>query len=643
MTTKNTRTISAVIIAAMIVLSGLSVSLLWITLQEKTKDATPVHQDKSLLLQEGISMITKELFFSEPSIKEYDGFSTVYLNESTMSTITIGRPVLPSNISVIEFPFGTKILNVSFIISSPKTIDIPNTISFGSYVLDAKADTSIYESDTLYPQEYVTYHTAGGLSHDEHTTFLIIKVNPLRYQPKEQYLEYIEHVTIDITYKAPSKALLDSTSAHDLLILAPSSFTRLLKPLVDHKNAMGIDTVLVTLEEVYDTIVDGRDQQEAIKYYIKSAIEKWGITYVLLVGGMKGQSIKWYLPIRYSHVLIPEGTQEILEPEFISDLYYADVYDSEGNFSSWDSNDNDIFAEWDGQTKDSMDLYPDVYLGRLACRNTRELRTVVNKIITYEKNKADDNWFSKILLVSGDHWKDPDHINEGALIMDEAAAIMSDFTPIRLIATEEDTILVRDINRAFNSGAGFAYFSGHGSPAAWGIHYPPDAEGWAPTPTRLSLFPFYFTFYMNLLRNKEKLPVTIVGGCNNAQYDISVATELRKGKLPTTTTCWAWKLVSKRGGGSIATIANTGLGTHAMGDSDKNSICDYLEILDGWMELRFLELCSSADKQILGRNYGQTMTEYLNRFINNVDEMDTKMVQQWQLFGDPSLRIGGYP
>ena len=61
------------------------------------------------------------------------------------------------------------------------------------------------------------------------------------------------------------------------------------------------------------------------------------------------------------------------------------------------------------------------------------------------------------------------------------------------------------------------------------------------------------------------------------------------------------------------------------------------------MELRFLELCSSADKQILGRNYGQTMTEYLNRFINNVDEMDTKMVQQWQLFGDPSLRIGGYP
>jgi hypothetical protein len=96
------------------------------------------------------------------------------------------------------------------------------------------------------------------------------------------------------------------------------------------------------------------------------------------------------------------------------------------------------------------------------------------------------------------------------------------------------------------------------------------------------------------------------------------------------------------GGGSIATIANTALGTHAMGDSDQNSKNDYLEILDGWMELRFLELYAKEHKEILGQNYGQTMTEYLHRFYGNNDEMDTKMVQQWQLFGDPSLKIGGY-
>lgn len=34
------------------------------------------------------------------------------------------------------------------------------------------------------------------------------------------------------------------------------------------------------------------------------------------------------------------------------------------------------------------------------------------------------------------------------------------------------------------------------------------------------------------------------------------------------------------------------------------------------------------------------MTGYLNRFLGDGAVMDTKMVQQWELFGDPSLIIG---
>jgi len=92
----------------------------------------------------------------------------------------------------------------------------------------------------------------------------------------------------------------------------------------------------------------------------------------------------------------------------------------------------------------------------------------------------------------------------------------------------------------------------------------------------------------------------------------------------------------------IATIANSGLGTHGRDDNDYNDIIDYQEVLDGWMELRFLELYGMENQQMLGDNMGQTITEYLNRFYGNNDKMDTKMVQQWILFGDPSLKIGGY-
>jgi len=45
---------------------------------------------------------------------------------------------------------------------------------------------------------------------------------------------------------------------------------------------------------------------------------------------------------------------------------------------------------------------------------------------------------------------------------------------------------------------------------------------------------------------------------------------------------------------------------------------------------------------ILGDIYGRTLTEYMHRFLGNNDKMDVKMVQQWELLGDPSLKIGGY-
>ena len=42
------------------------------------------------------------------------------------------------------------------------------------------------------------------------------------------------------------------------------------------------------------------------------------------------------MPIRYTHLETDTGG-EYEELEFISDLYYADIYDSEGNFSTWDT------------------------------------------------------------------------------------------------------------------------------------------------------------------------------------------------------------------------------------------------------------------------------------------------------------------
>lgn len=626
--------IIAVAVALLIILSA----LLIYKIDEIEKDE--IESDEQLEVNRDI--ITIEYSFSDPEIEIYDNYSYVYVDEADFYDIHDGWPTIPVKTITYTFPFGTKIKDVIYEYSEPEVITLSEKISVGSCSGATGENLDVYEESDRFPSNFVSYTKGGGLSDGELKTFLTVRVNPITYRPADDEIDFIKEATIQIVYDEPDEPLIKNNNQFDLLILTVSSFEGGLEPLMNHKVKKGIKTKIVTLDEIED--MKGRDTQEKMKYYIKWAIENWGIEYVLLVGGIDGQSARWNLPIRYSHVLIGDGKQETPEPEFISDLYFADIYDSEGNFSSWDTNENDIFAEQEGQEKiDEMDLYPDVYLGRLPCRTTKEVGILVNKIIQYENNKPDDEWFKRIIMAAGDHWPDSDQINEGALIMEEAGKIMSGFEPVELIATGSNKLLVKDFNKAISGGAGFAYFCGHGSPTMWGIHYPPDATGWGPSLGKLGIFGLYKNVHMNFLRNKNKLPIFVVGGCNNGQFDISWGMSKQNGKLKLLQTmCWAWKLTSLKNGGAIATIANTGLGTHAMGDADNDNVNDYLETLDGWMELRFFQLYSYENVDTLGNLHGETIKDYLHTFLNSNDEMDIKMVQQWELFGDPTLKVGGY-
>ncbi|RLF52416.1 MAG: hypothetical protein DRN24_03330, partial [Thermoplasmata archaeon] len=336
--------IIAIGIVVTIILSGFAGALVYLYIpgggEIKPKKGKPG------LYEEGTTVIKKEFNFSQPTIKVNNGYSNVYVKEANLYSINDGRPVVPVNLTVVELPFGSKIINVNYEYSEPKEISLSNKLSFGSCSTLTGMDKDIYSKNIFYPEEWVSYHTGGGLSKGVHKTFFVLRVNPVRYNSFYDELQFIQNVKVEIVYKEPETPLLFDTHKNDLLIISPSEFTKLLTPLAEHKNEVGIKTKVVSLDEVYKEN-KGMDQQEKIKYYIKSAVEKWGTKYVLLVGGIKGQSSKWNLPVRYSHVLIPEGTQEVIEPEFISDLYYADIYDSEGKFSSWDSNDNGVFAEWE--------------------------------------------------------------------------------------------------------------------------------------------------------------------------------------------------------------------------------------------------------------------------------------------------------
>lgn len=657
----------------MIIIFVLSGCLPAFGLQIKTNEA---NEAISFNYGSDVKYIEYELSFSYPEIVKHGNYWVVRVEETNHNRYVLfsldpGKPVLPVNISVYELIFGSEIVNIKYENSTAVKIDLPGQLAYceASYdtlnpkIKEIPKDSSIYENDEPYPADWVTYHTGGGLYEGEHTTFLVSRVYPVRYFPMDNQVQFIDEITVNISYIEPSEPIIKDNDTFDLLVLAPSSFTRNLQPLICHKNKFGVRTKLVTLSYVYENIWYGRDKAEKIKLFIKEAIEKSGIEYVLLVGGIKKQTNKWNIPVRYSRV-VPMDEQEYPEKSFISDLYYADIYDSVGMFSSWDSNNDNEFSVWNNTFKEEMDLYPDVYLGRLACRTTFEVRIMVDKIINYEKDKkTEKNWFKNLILIAGDSYNDTDtgtNYNEGELISEHTITLMPDFNPVRVYAnkTTGEDINGQTVNKAMNNGSSFAYFCGHGSIYSWATHFPYDqGHEWTAG---------YECKDMLSLNNKKKLPIAVVGGCHNGQFDVTLS-NIFKGiresgligyfnpnKKPAEgpwfwnpklwyPNCWAWWLTSTARGGTIATIANTGLGTHGHGDLDNNSIPDYQEILDGWLELNFLTLYNrTIGRDILGENHGDSLTGYLNRFMGDDTKMDVKMVQQWELFGDPSLKIGGY-
>ncbi len=422
-------------------------------------------------------------------------------------------------------------------------------------------------------------------------------------------------------------------ASYDLLIITPKRFSSALRPLIRHKTNHNVNTISLNLEEIYSAYA-GRDNAEQIKYCIKDAVEKWNISYVLLVGGRQRTIVteQWLLPVRYSYI---EDNVATPETRFISDLYYADIYDSEGNFSSWDTDADMLYSEWyaNQSAEDIMDLYPDVAVGRFACRTKNEVRYMVRKIIRYEKQQSDNAWFKRMVVIAGDTYTNNDYY-EGEEITQQALDWMSEFEPVKLWTSTETLQSWRDVTRTITNGCGFVFFAGHGSPAAWGTHPPFDNSTWI-FGLKLRHMPF--------LRNRYKLPVCVVGGCHNSMFNISLFNPSWTFGLPVYQ-CWSWALTSKRTGGSIATIGCTGLG---YGKEDKF----HPENGGGgdWLNGLFFKQYGQHNYSVLGDTWRYAISEYLDSYPIDYREhafndtaLDAKTVQEWVLLGDPSLRIGGY-
>jgi hypothetical protein len=384
---------------------------------------------------------------STPSIQKQsmndDGYLLIELNGTSTFQTTAGQPQLPKVVHTVELPFGATNIQVSLTPRDittqhinqeikPATQMVPLTEDYQSLAAYATTkDVQVYAMTTPYPETWFTTSIGVGLNkNNEHVTFVTIHYYPIRYTPATGILDIANDADLSITYSAPTHNPFPLKSEYNLVIIAPKSFEKALQPLITHKNNYGVTTILKTTEDIYNEFT-GVDKPEKIKYFIKNAIETWGVQYVLLVGGLKNMvfakprdntnegSTGWHLPVRYTNLFdnpkFPLTAESTLhDPGVISDLYYSDIYEAGGNFSSWDPNGDGVFAAWGkpGVVNDTgIDMYPDVALGRLACVSVTEVRTVVKKIITYETTTYGSEWFKKMTVISGDGFLDQKDLN----------------------------------------------------------------------------------------------------------------------------------------------------------------------------------------------------------------------------------------
>ena len=415
------------------------------------------------------------------------------------------------------------------------------------------------------------------------------------------------------------------------------------------------ETTIKTTESIFSEY-EGYDDIEEIKYFIKDAIENWGVKYVLLVGSVDK------LPIRTTWIVM-RWYNHYWNESILTELYYADVYDEFGDFCSWDSDGDgrygEVFRNCPG-VNDIVDLFPDVNIGRLACGNTEEVSIVVDKIIYYETNTLGKSWFNNILLCGGDTFPFRNG-NEGEVLNNIIEQIMSEFIPTKLW-TSDNTFNALNLNKAINNGAGFFDYSGHGIPDGMGTH-PPNKNSWK----------MYYSSYLLGLSNGYKLPIVFFDACLTAKLDFEksgsnvyiskptsrpsnsfliknllkpisrilrlflyihntelvsrilnsnvVVSELMKAKL---TPCFAWRWVSMSNGGAIATIGAT---RTAYGGINSGA---------GKVSIEFFSAYENSETP------GQMMTQAQNEYIIDVPG-DFFTVEEFILLGDPSLKIGGYP
>lgn len=307
-----------------------------------------------------------------------------------------GAPDLPSIPFVFPLPRGEKAVSVEIIsvewvtVSSDRPVRplAAPTPLISTRTEAAVPDPDIYGTAGFWPGSPVSLAGTSVRGRDFTGEAL---VHPYRYNPRTMELQRLVQLELSVNTERALRApaACRDTGSPRMLIVTVAPLQELFEGLAQRRYNEGILTEVATMDEVLST-AEGRDDAEALRNYIIEYRQLHGLDYVLL-GGDTG-----LVPFRYAFAMECQAGFHPREDSLPCDLYFSDL---DGD---WDANQNDIF----GELEDGVDLYPDVWVGRVTVDDSTEAQAWYDKLVAYEDCQQADH-LQDVLFLAEVLWSNP--------------------------------------------------------------------------------------------------------------------------------------------------------------------------------------------------------------------------------------------
>ncbi len=385
-------------------------------------------------------------------------------------TDDIGAPEMPVRVLRIALPLGAQVKDIKIISTTEKEFTLTNHLSFARppVILSKERiadnpgpNTHIYCSDRPYPEKIVELKGIGIIDSCQICELLIV---PFHYYPLSNRLILYYSIKFAIDYedgssiraKNPlagklvvnardivySQRMDDLNQLHYVIITNPPMDT-IFQRLADWKTKKGIPAKVRNVNWIISHY-PGEDSAAKIRNYLKTLPDS-STEYVLLGGDVD------IIPCRFAYAMTcSAGFSPGREDTMPCDLYYADLQ------GTWDRDGDGSY----GEIEDSIDLYPDLFIGRAPVNTIQEAQRFVNKLLTYEKNPAID-YLDNALFAAEILWSDP-YTDQGIhknKIGDES---FPDFFEIAKLYQSLGNETKQSVMQAIRQGQNLINHDGHG-------------------------------------------------------------------------------------------------------------------------------------------------------------------------------------